>query len=76
MKERSGGKVVAKQKAQATIDPNTNYTVRITYDGANYILTVDGTNLITLAPVGTVLQGTVGFKVKGTTGTFQRIEVN
>ena len=37
---------------------------------------LDGTNLITLAPVGTVSQGTVGFKVKGTTGIFQRIEVN
>ncbi len=76
VKQRSGGKVVAKQKAVSTIDPNTNYTVRITYDGANYILTVDGSTLITLAPVGAVTQGTVGFKVKGTTGTFQRIEVN
>jgi Putative Ig domain len=76
VKQRSGGKVVAKQKAVSSIDPNTNYTVRITYDGATYILTVDGTSLITLAPVGAVSQGTVGFKVKATTGTFQRIEVN
>ncbi|MCI0618591.1 hypothetical protein L0244_36905, partial [bacterium] len=76
VKQRSGGKVVTKQKAVSTIDPNTDYTVRITYDGANYILTVNGTSLITLAPVGAVSQGTAGFKVKATTGTFQRIEVN
>jgi subtilisin-like proprotein convertase family protein len=76
LKHRVGGKVVAKQKFQMQIDPNVDYTVRITFDGTNYIASVNGTAVITLAPGGPVTQGTVGFRVKGTTGTFQRIEVN
>ncbi len=76
IKHRIGGAVVAKQKISMQIDPNVDYTVRITYDGANYILSINGSPLLTMAPGGAVTQGTVGFKVKATTGTFQRIEVN
>ncbi len=60
----------------SVIDPNTDYMVAIRYDGTNFIASVGGVDVITLAPGGPVTGGSVGFKVKATTGTFQRIEVN
>ena len=77
LKHRVNGAVVAKEKYLLPIDPNTDYVVRITYDGANYIASVNGTALSPpLTPGGPVTQGTAGLRVKGTTGTFDRIEIN
>ncbi len=76
LKHRIGKTVVAKQNFQSVIDPNVFYTARIRYDGVNYIASIDGVDVITLAPGGPVTGGSVGFKVKKTVGTFQRIEVN
>jgi uncharacterized repeat protein (TIGR01451 family) len=77
LKHRVGGAVVAKQKYLLQIDPNTDYVVRITYDGTNYIASVNGTTLSPpLTPGGPVTQGTAALRVKGTTGTFDRIEIN
>ena len=76
LRQRAGGSVVAKANVKMELEPNTDYTVRITYDGTNYVASVDGTDVITLTPGAQVTEGTVGFRVKGTTGTFQRIEVN
>jgi hypothetical protein len=76
LKHRINKKVVAKQKFASQIDPNTDYTVRVRYDGTNFIATVSGVDIITLAPGGSVTGGSVGFKVKSTTASFQRIEVN
>jgi hypothetical protein len=76
IKHRINKTVVAKQKFVSTIDANTDYLVRIRYDGTNYIVTINGVDQITLAPGGTVKGGSVGFKVKATTGTFQSITVN
>jgi uncharacterized repeat protein (TIGR01451 family) len=77
LKHRVNRAVVAKQKYLMPIDPNTDYVVRITYDGVNYIASVNGTALTPpLTPGGTVTQGTAGLRVKATTGTFGRIEIN
>jgi hypothetical protein len=76
LKQRVGKAVVAKAKAEVAINPNQAYIVRITFDGAIYTVTIDGTPVITLVPVVAVPSGTVGFKVKGTTGTFGYIVVN
>lgn len=76
LKHRINKRVVAKQKFLATIDPNTDYTVRVRYDGTNFIASINGVDQITLTPGGLVTGGSVGFKVKGTSGKFQRIEVN
>lgn len=76
IKQRIGKKVVAKAKAQSTIDPNIFYTARIAFDGASYAVTIDGTSLMTLTPIGSISGGTVGFKVKGTTGSFGYVAVN
>jgi subtilisin-like proprotein convertase family protein len=76
LRRKVNGNIVAKQNFQMQIDEDTDYTVRIAYDGTNYIASVDGTPIITLPPGGNVTQGTVGFAVKKATGTFGRIEVN
>jgi hypothetical protein len=76
LKHRINKKVAAKQKFISAIDANTDYLVRIRYDGTNYIVTINGVDQITMAPGGIVNGGSVGFKVKATTGTFQSITVN
>jgi hypothetical protein len=76
IKQRIGKKVVTKAKVQSKIDPNIFYTARITFDGASYAVTIDGTPLMTLTPIGSISGGTVGFKVKGTTGSFEYVVVN
>jgi hypothetical protein len=76
LKQRIGKKVVAKAKVQSIIDPNTTYVARITYDGNIYRVSINGMEILTLSPAGPVTGGTVGFKVKRTTGTFQYISVN
>jgi Beta-propeller repeat/Putative binding domain, N-terminal len=76
LKHRINKTVVAKKKFTSSIDANTDHAVRIRYDGTNFIATINGVDQITLAPGGTVTGGSVGFKVKATTGTFQSITVN
>src|SRR5262249_534116 len=76
LKQRSGGSVVAKAKAVSTIDPNVAYAVVVSFDGTQFTVTIDGNQLITLTPVGTVPSGTVGFQAKATTGFFDYINVN
>jgi glucose/arabinose dehydrogenase len=76
LKQRSGGSIVTKAKAAATIDPNVPYAVVLTFDGTQFTLSIDGNPLITLTAVGTVPSGTVGFQAKATTGFFDYINVN
>jgi glucose/arabinose dehydrogenase len=76
LKQRANGSVVTKAKAKATIDPNVAYAVVVSFDGTQFTVTIDGNQLITLTPVGTVPTGTVGFQVKATTGSFDYINVN
>ena len=76
LKQRSGRKVVAKSKAISTIDPNVAYDVSVAFDGTQFTVSVNGTPLITLVPVGSVPTGTVGFQSKSTTGSFGYINVN
>jgi Putative Ig domain len=72
--KQKSGVVVAKGKAQSTILPNTDYLVRITYNGSQFQLFVDNTLLLTLT-AGASVNGTVGFQSKATTGSFSNITV-
>jgi hypothetical protein len=74
LKQRSGGRVVA--KAKSTIDPNVAYAVVLSFDGTQFTVTIDGNPLITLTPKGNVQPGTVGFQAKDTTGLFDYVNVN
>jgi Putative Ig domain len=76
LKQRAGGRVVAKSKAISIIDPNVAYDVSIAFDGTQFSVSINGTPLITLVPVGVVPTGTVGFQNKSTTGSFGYINVN
>lgn len=76
LKQRIGKAVVAKVKAQMPIDPNIIYVARVQFDGNQYVVSINSTQILTLTPAGIVTGGTVGFKVKGTTGTFGYIQVN
>jgi Putative Ig domain len=75
IKQRINKTVVAKAKGILTIDPNVDYAATIFYDGTTVTVTIDGSPLITMTPVGTP-NGTVGFRVKNTTGSFNSIVVN
>lgn len=75
IKQRINKTVVAKAKGIITIDPNVDYDVIVSYDGATINVSIDGSSLITMTPVGAPV-GTVGFRVKRTVGSFNSILVN
>ena len=74
LKQVVNGSKGAKDKAAATINPNTTYHVILSYDGSTFHVFVDGVELITV-PGPTPPNGSPGFKVKSTTGTFDNIIV-
>ncbi len=75
LKQRVNGRVVAKAKASFTIDPNTSYVVKVSYDGSIFTVFVNGSSLFTLTPIGSVPSGSIGFQTRGTTGSFGYISV-
>ena len=74
VKQRAGGSVVAKTKGLATLLPNVSYNVKITFDGAVFILFVDG-NLLATLPAAAPAAGTIGFQAKNTTARFGHVLV-
>jgi 5-hydroxyisourate hydrolase-like protein (transthyretin family) len=75
LKQRSNGQIVAKSKANVDINPNVSYQVAITFDGTNFIVSVQGQNVITM-PAGGTAFGTIGYQIKGTAASFDSIAVN
>lgn len=73
-KERSNGRIVTKAKAIVSINANQTYNVRIQYQNSTFHVFLDGTEIIT-TPASSTPNGTVGFQVKGTTGSFGMINV-
>ncbi|MCI0611614.1 hypothetical protein L0244_01355, partial [bacterium] len=76
LKQKSNGRIVAKQKALLPINPNQFYNAQISFDGTQFQVSIDGTVVITMNAVGVVPAGTVGYQVKNTTGSFGSINVN
>ncbi len=75
LRQRVNGSIVAKTKGTATILPNVFYDVKVTFDGVKFELFVDGVSLATL-PAFAAPNGTLGFRVKKTTGRFGFVIVN
>jgi hypothetical protein len=75
LKQRVNGKIVAKEKASFTIDPNVSYITKVSYDGTIFTVSVNGSTLFTLTPASSVPSGTIGFQAKRTTGSFGFIAV-
>ncbi len=76
LKQKSNGRIVAKQKALLPINPNQFYNAQLSFDGTQFQVSVDGAAVITMNAVGVVPAGTVGYQVKNTTGSFGSINVN
>jgi hypothetical protein len=77
LKQRVNGIIKAKAKANAVIDPGINYQVRIVFDGTQFDLLVDGISVLSMQKEqGSKVNGTVGFQVKGTIGTFDSVGIN
>jgi hypothetical protein len=76
LKQRAGGVVVGKAKGLSTIDPNVDYNVELSYDGTDVKVKIDGVQLISYSPVGTIPAGTIGYTVKATTGSFNYIQID
>jgi hypothetical protein len=74
LKQKRLGFVVAKTKFKQVIDANVSYAVDITFDGTNFQVLINATPVITMPAAATPF-GTVGFKIKSTTGTFGFIQV-
>ena len=74
-KQRIAGSVIAKAKANGVIAPGIAYNARITFDGSAFQVFIDNAQVMTVPAAGSP-SGTVGFQVKGTTGTFDEITVN
>jgi uncharacterized delta-60 repeat protein len=75
LKQKAGGVVVAKTKGSSAILPNTFYLVKLEFDGTNFNLSVDGTLIATMVAAATP-NGTIGFRVKNTTGDYAFIQVD
>lgn len=74
LKQKVNGDTVAKAKAPATLVNQTFYHVILAFDGTNFTVNVDGNPLITV-PAGAVPNGTVAFRVNGTIGTIDNVQV-
>lgn len=75
LKQRLSGTVVAKAKKDFILDAGTSYQVQIAFNGTDFIVTMNGAPILTVTS-GAVPSGTVGFRVKDTTGSFDQITVN
>jgi hypothetical protein len=77
LKQKVNGKTAKKAKGLSTIDPDTTYDVRITFDGNQFQVYINNTLLITMPKKnGSNPNGTVGFQSKNTTGSFDSVTVN
>lgn len=59
------GLLITKQKASFVIDPNVFYNVVASYDGINYTVSINGTQLFSI-PIAGLQMGKAGYAAKGT----------
>lgn len=76
LKQKSNGRILAKQKALLPINANQFYNVQLSFNGTQFQVSIDGNVAITMNAAGSVSTGTVGYQVKNTTGSFGSINVN
>jgi hypothetical protein len=74
LKQKVNGFTAQKMKASFNIIPNTFHHIKVSFDGTNFNLEVDGTSLITM-PAAATPSGTLYFQVKQTTASIERVEI-
>jgi hypothetical protein len=75
LKQRSAGRIVAKQKTSFDAQPDMTYQVSITFDGINFVVSVNNQTIITMPAGAMPGAGKVGYEVKSTAGFFDYISV-
>jgi hypothetical protein len=77
LKRKLNGKLVNKLKAPRTIDPNQSYAVVMMFEGNSWRVFINGEFLFEIFDTfaGTP-SGTIGLKVRSTTGAMEYIHVN
>jgi hypothetical protein len=75
LRQRRNGRIVAKESASQTIDPNTVYDVEIIFDGTTFHLRIENVEVLTMEASGSP-SGTVGASVKRATGSLDYIDVH
>ena len=77
LKRKLNGKLVNKLSAARTIDPNQSYAVSMRFDGNSWRVFINGEFLFEIVDTFAVTpSGTVGLKVRSTTGAMDYIHVN
>ena len=77
VKQRGPGGVIKKAKAIFTLDPNTIYTVAISYAGTTYDISINGTAVITgFSPSGALPSANIGAAAKNNTMLIDNVCVN
>jgi hypothetical protein len=76
LRQRSNGVVVAKVGKPMPLTVGVDYSVKLIFDGSKIQFFVNGNAIATLTPAGPLNAGTVGFLVRRTKGSFDRIAVN
>ena len=77
LKRKLNGKLVNKLKASRVIDPNQSYAVVMMFDGNSWRVFINGEFLFEIFNTfGGTPSGTVGLKVRSTTGAMDYIRVN
>lgn len=74
LRQKVNGKVVNKTAVKATLEPFTPYQFRILQDGLNFLVYLDGTQVITMPVTGTPF-GTFGFQAKGSYAYFEKVYI-
>lgn len=76
-RRKLNGKIVNKLKAVRTIDPNQSYAVVTMFEGNSWRVFINGEFLFEIFDTfGGTPSGTVGLKVRSTTGAMEYIHVN
>lgn len=81
LKRKVNGVTVAKSKFMTTINANQDYHVQASYNGANFVVLLDGVSIINVAAGGGAPSGIVGFRIKpagvpSVTASFEEILVH
>ena len=75
LRQKLNGNVVGKTKVTATLDPFEEYRIKLVYDGVNFLVFLEGMQVITMPAVGAPY-GTFGFQTKGASGYLENLYIH